>query len=239
MRITSRMTQPNGEKVNKRRTNSDLDPINTGRYNPTTTASAISHSAKPRQLSRSRRDALVCDHLQLVAPIARAVRAKLPARFDLDDLESAGRLGLMRAAGRYRPRENRGVPFEAFARPHIRGAIADAVRREWSGGEGRHALKPLTEPLPCADDFGCSIDGASAIEDAIDGARRGQTIRAAVETLPAGEKRLLQVVYAGGAAAATTVRAAAALLGISPGRAYRLHNSGVTLLRARFAAFPG
>jgi RNA polymerase sigma-B factor len=212
-----------------------LDPINAGRYNPTTTASTVSHSAKPRQLSRSRRDALVCDHLQLVAPIARAVRAKLPARFDLDDLESAGRLGLMRAADRYKPRENRGVPFEAFARPHIRGAMLDAVRREWSDGEGRHALKPLTEALPCVDDFGSSVDGALAIEDAIDGARRGRTLAAAVETLPAGEKRLLQVVYAGGAAAATTVRAAAALLGMPASRAYRLHNSGVNALRARFA----
>lgn len=49
----------------------------------------------------------------------------------LDDLVQEGMLGLLTAADRYRSSDN--VPFDCFARPHIRGAILHHLRdRAWS-----------------------------------------------------------------------------------------------------------
>ena len=48
------------------------------------------------------------------------------ARQDKDDLIQVGRLGLIKAAGMYQKAFE--VPFSAFARPHIRGAILHYLR---------------------------------------------------------------------------------------------------------------
>lgn len=70
---------------------------------------------------------LAAEHRHLVTSVARATRRRLPPQFDLDELESAGALGLVDAARRF----NRaiGVPFGAFARQRIRGAILDYLRQ--------------------------------------------------------------------------------------------------------------
>lgn len=60
----------------------------------------------------------------MVRPIARAYARKTGQ--DLDDLTQIGRLGLIRASQQYE--QSRGIPFEAFARPHIRGAILHYLR---------------------------------------------------------------------------------------------------------------
>jgi len=72
------------------------------------------------------RDRLVTEHVGLVRRMARRLAQRLPTQFELDDLISVGVMGLMDAAGRYRP--STGVPFEAFARRRIRGAMLDALR---------------------------------------------------------------------------------------------------------------
>ncbi len=62
--------------------------------------------------------------LALVAPIARHY-ARL-TKESADDLSQVGLLGLLRAAELYVP--GRGLPFEPFARQHIRGAILHYLR---------------------------------------------------------------------------------------------------------------
>jgi RNA polymerase sigma-B factor len=62
--------------------------------------------------------------LALVAPIARHY-ARL-TRESADDLTQVGLLGLLRAAERFVA--SRGLPFEPFARQHIRGAILHYLR---------------------------------------------------------------------------------------------------------------
>ena len=52
---------------------------------------------------------------------------RLPQRIDRENLESAGVVGLVEAAGAFDPQ--RGVPFKTFAYPRIRGAILDELRR--------------------------------------------------------------------------------------------------------------
>ena len=71
-----------------------------------------------------RRNARVEHHMQLVEPLARRYAAK--SGQDPDDLQQVGLLGLLRAAERYEGQ--RDIPFSAFARPHIRGAILHYLR---------------------------------------------------------------------------------------------------------------
>jgi RNA polymerase sigma-B factor len=71
-----------------------------------------------------RRNRRVESYCQLVRPIARhyAARCSEP----LDDLMQVGLMGLLRAAELYVDQLK--TPFEAFARPHIRGAILHYLR---------------------------------------------------------------------------------------------------------------
>ena len=66
-----------------------------------------------------RRNNRVEANLLLVDPLAARYARCTGESFE--DLRQVGRLGLIRAAERYR--DAAAVPFTAFARPHIRGAI--------------------------------------------------------------------------------------------------------------------
>lgn len=65
--------------------------------------------------------------LELVERVARQVARSVGPDFDLAELVSFGRVGLLAAARRFDPA--RGVPFRAYASYRIRGAILDEVRR--------------------------------------------------------------------------------------------------------------
>ena len=71
-----------------------------------------------------RRNERVEQHMRLVEPLARHYAAK--SGQDPDDLLQVGLMGLLRAAERYEGQ--REIPFSAFARPHIRGAILHYLR---------------------------------------------------------------------------------------------------------------
>lgn len=62
----------------------------------------------------------------LVRPVAMHYAHRCPE--SCEDLIQVGLLGLIRAAELYRPET--GTPFEAFARPHVRGAILHYLRDE-------------------------------------------------------------------------------------------------------------
>lgn len=74
--------------------------------------------------STNQRNRRVEQHLRLVQPIARHYAQR--SGEDRDDLLQVGYLGLIRAAGLYD--SSKGVPFEAFARPHVKGAILHYLR---------------------------------------------------------------------------------------------------------------
>jgi RNA polymerase sigma factor for flagellar operon FliA len=77
--------------------------------------------------ARDERERLILDHLEDVRHILGRIAVRLPRDVDRQNLESAGVLGLVEAAGQYDPQ--RGVDFGAFARLRIRGAILDELRR--------------------------------------------------------------------------------------------------------------
>ena len=91
------------------------------------TASAISASATGTAPVRAHaRNNLVVENLALVKSLAQRLVQRLPSQVSVEDLISAGVLGLIEAAGRYQP--SLGVPFQAFARRRVQGAMLDALR---------------------------------------------------------------------------------------------------------------
>ena len=80
-----------------------------------------------RVADHARRDELIVSHLPLVKHVLGRLAAELPQSVDLDNLESAGVLGLVEAAGKFDPTRN--AQFKTFAFLRIRGAIVDELRR--------------------------------------------------------------------------------------------------------------
>jgi RNA polymerase sigma factor for flagellar operon FliA len=73
------------------------------------------------------RDALVHGHMWLVKCVARSIAENLPRSVDIDDLISAGTLGLIQAVENYDAR--RGANLETYARYRIKGAILGELTR--------------------------------------------------------------------------------------------------------------
>lgn len=72
------------------------------------------------------RDRLVMEHVGLVKTMAGRLANRLPSQVEVSELISVGVLGLIDAAGRFNPAL--GVPFSAFARRRIHGAMLDSLR---------------------------------------------------------------------------------------------------------------
>lgn len=79
--------------------------------------SAGTHSGRNEHVTR---------HLACVDRVVKRLARRLPRHVDLDDLRSAGMIGLIEAAERFDPTRNEN--FEAFAEFRIRGAILDDLR---------------------------------------------------------------------------------------------------------------
>jgi RNA polymerase sigma factor for flagellar operon FliA len=72
------------------------------------------------------RNSLIEHYRYLVRYTAERVHTKLPDKVEVDDLVSAGNFGLMDAIDAFDPR--RGVKFETYCSPRIRGSILDELR---------------------------------------------------------------------------------------------------------------
>src|ERR1051326_3463521 len=72
------------------------------------------------------RNVLMEHYLHLVRYNAERIHVKLPDEVELDDLMSAGIFGLMDAIAAFDM--DRGVKFETYCAPRIRGAILDELR---------------------------------------------------------------------------------------------------------------
>jgi RNA polymerase sigma factor for flagellar operon FliA len=70
---------------------------------------------------------LTQQHVGLVHHVARQLARRLHDKVDLDELVSAGAVGLMQAAASYEPA--RGLTFSTYAVPRIRGSMLDELRR--------------------------------------------------------------------------------------------------------------
>lgn len=92
-------------------------------------ASIVRRTPATRQsrTRRSNRDALVQSHIGLVHHVARQLARRLGDMVELDELVSAGAVGLLQAVDTFDA--SRGLSFSTYAVPRIRGAILDEVRK--------------------------------------------------------------------------------------------------------------
>src|SRR5208337_175653 len=74
----------------------------------------------------SERDKAVMEHSDLVRYVAFRLISRLPDHIAIEDLISAGVLGLMDAIEKYDP--DQGIPFDYYAKIRIKGAMLDEIR---------------------------------------------------------------------------------------------------------------
>jgi len=92
------------------------------------------------------RDRLVMEHMGLVKATAYRLMQRVPAQVEVSDLIGVGVLGLIEAAQRFRP--SSGVPFDAFARQRLQGAMLDALRGlDWAPRSARKGRRQLEAAL--------------------------------------------------------------------------------------------
>ena len=97
---------------------------------------------EPQVPSSPERDELILEHLPQIKYIAQRISAKLPSHVELNDLVSAGILGLLDAIEKFDP--NRGVKFKTYAELRIKGAILDSLRNlDWAPRSLRKKSKDL------------------------------------------------------------------------------------------------
>lgn len=90
------------------------------------------------------RNALIEQYLPLVRYHGERVWSRLPDEVDLDDLVSSGIFGLMDAIDAFDPA--RGVKFETYCVPRIRGAMLDELRNmDWVPRLVRSRARKLSE----------------------------------------------------------------------------------------------
>lgn len=99
-------------------------------------------------VQRAEREQLILEHLPQVKLIARRIHDRLPGSISLDDLISAGTVGLIAAIDRYDFRHD--VKLKTYAEYKIRGAILDCLRGlDWAPRQQRRRAR-LIEHAICA-----------------------------------------------------------------------------------------
>jgi RNA polymerase sigma factor FliA len=99
------------------------------------------------------RERIMTDHLPVVRFIAQRIHKRLPRHVKIEDLYSAGLVGLLDALEKFVPAKH--VQFRSYAQFRIRGAIIDSLRDlDWGSralrrkGRGiEHAIQTLTRQL--------------------------------------------------------------------------------------------
>jgi RNA polymerase sigma factor for flagellar operon FliA len=89
---------------------------------------------------------VLLEHLPTVRFLARRIHERLPQHVDIEDLVSAGVVGLMDAFAKFDPAKK--VQFRSYAQFRIRGAILDSLRTlDWSPRELRRKGRAVEEAI--------------------------------------------------------------------------------------------
>jgi len=89
---------------------------------------------------------VLLEHLPVVRFLARRIHERLPQHVDIEDLVSAGVLGLIDAFSKFDPEKK--VQFRSYAQFRIRGAILDSLRTlDWSPRELRRKGRAVEEAI--------------------------------------------------------------------------------------------
>ncbi len=92
------------------------------------------------------RNRIIMHYVSLVKNIAWHIHDTLPDYVDVEELYSAGLIGLIDAVEKYDPGQN--VKFTTYARYRIRGAIYDELRRmDWASRSMRKKVQELEQVI--------------------------------------------------------------------------------------------
>jgi len=205
----------------------------------TRTAPHLSVVTSPAR-SISERQQLVDRHMRLVYQLAVKMFRRLRGNVELDDLVAYGTEGLYAAVDRFDP--DRGVPFGAFARFRIRGAMLDGVRaispmppsayrRLRAAMHGEHVHITVDVGPAQHDPERLPFTGISVVELASRAELRRHVLEA-MQRLPENQRTLIERHYFGDA----DLDEAGAELGYSKSWASRLHARAIDTLRGALAA---
>ncbi len=126
------------------------------------------------------REKLLLQYLPLVRRVASRMLGSLPRSVRLDDLVSAGVMGLLSSLDNFNP--TLGIKFETFAMNRIRGAMVDSLRElDWVPRSVRQkarqlerTMEELTQKLgrmpddvELAERLGLSLEGYQAMLDEV------------------------------------------------------------------------
>ena len=138
----------------------DNPPSNSSPISDATTANVeVKANAKSREkaattyvkpvglaLMTAEQEHMIVEHLPTVRYLARRIHERLPQHVDIDDLVSAGVLGLIDAFQKFDPAKK--VQFRSYAQFRIRGAILDSLRTlDWSPRDLRRKGRAVEEAI--------------------------------------------------------------------------------------------
>ena len=133
-------------------------------------------SESPLELVRNDNEGVILELLPIVRFLALRIHSRLPRHVELDDLVSAGFVGLMDAFTKFDPKQK--TQFHTYAQFRIRGAILDSLRElDWGprdlrrkGRAAEEAVRLLTARLgrlpdasEVAGEMGMSLNGYQAV----------------------------------------------------------------------------
>ena len=146
-------------------------------------------------------------YLPLVREQARSFADRRVAR--TEELERYGLMGLMKAIEMFDP--DRAVPFEAFAKQRIRGAMSDYLRTVAAG-----RARTVTTPVPGAllREIGSDAPASRAVN---------LEIWRSIEALPPSQKLIIGLHYC----ESITLKDVGRILGITEGEAQLLRSQAV------------
>ena len=109
-------------------------------------AEAKVNPAEGAEVSIPDRERLLLENLPTVRYLARRIHERLPQHVELDDLISAGVVGLIDAFSKFD--HSKKVQFKSYAQFRIRGAILDSLRTlDWSPRELRRKGRAVEEAI--------------------------------------------------------------------------------------------
>lgn len=169
------------------------------------------------------RDALITEHSGIVAPIARALAARLPPCFEFDDLYQAGMMGLLHAAEVFDPRRNDSFPD--YAKRRVRGAMYDAVK-------GRNYDYAFFREINDANEPRAAASPELTLNESIDQAGVLDRVWEAFDALDARSRRVLTLHYLKG----RTFESLEGRMGVTRGRLSQIHLAAIERLREELDA---
>ncbi len=176
----------------------------------------------PPRLSEAARNELVCSNLALARAAARRARNLVPRTEPTDDLVSIATIALIEAAQEFDPnRREPGhvgpVPFEAYARKRVFGAIIDEYRHS------RHQVAALQVAL--TDDT--AVSEPTDLDHLVELRERVHQVEIVQKRMPERQRFVLDGFYR----QQRTIRDLAGDLGLAPRTVQKIRHEAVATIR--------